>query len=152
MHGPPASIVELEGRIVRLGRRGAKMRRVVSIVIAAAGTVLLIALLIFLRKPVVDAGEAGLFANDCCGTVKLADGEMLLNNQQTISYSVTRDADGPYILPRFDVGIVADQGLDVDGTRSVRKLRLDRLPAPTTLTLYEGSTPYVFKRSTLHLH
>ena len=124
------------------------MRRVVSIVIAAAGTVLLVALLIFLRKPVADAGEAGLFANDCCGTVKLADGEMLLNDQQTVPYSVARDANGPYILPRFDVGIVADQGIDVDGTRSVRKLRLDRLPAPTKLTLYEGSTPYVFKRST----
>jgi hypothetical protein len=126
------------------------MRRVISIGVVAAGTVLLIALLVFLRKPVVDAGEAGLFANDCCGTVKLADGEMLLNDQQTVSYSVARDADGPYILPRFDVGIVADQGLDVDGTRSVRKLRLDRLPAPTKITIYEGS-PYVFTRSTPRL-
>ena len=124
------------------------MRRVISIVILAAGTVLLIAFLIFLRKPVVDAGESGLFAADCCGTVKLADGEMLLNDQKTISYSVAIDADGPYILPRYDVGIVADQGLDVDGTRSVRKLRLNKLPEPTKLTLYEGLTPYVFKRST----
>jgi hypothetical protein len=126
------------------------LRRVVSIVIVAAGTVLLIAFLISLHKPVVDAGEAGLFANDCCGTIRLAKGEMLLNDQQTISYRVGRDADGPYILPRFDVGIVADQGLDVDGTRSVRKLRLDKLPAPTKITLHEGLTPYIFKRSTLH--
>lgn len=126
------------------------MRRGISIGVVAAGTVLLIALLVFMRKPVVDAGEAGLFANDCCGTVKLAGGEMLLNGQQTVSYTVARDADGPYILPRFDVGIVADQGLDVDGTRSVRKLRLDRLPAPTTITIYEGS-PYVFTRSTPRL-
>lgn len=124
------------------------MRRVIGIGIVAAGTVLLIALLVFLRKPAVDAGEAGMFTNDCCGTVKLGDGEMLLNDQQTVSYSVVRDADGPYILPRFDVGIVSDQGLDVDGTRSVRKLRLDKLPAPTRLTLYEGSRPYVFVRST----
>jgi hypothetical protein len=123
------------------------MRRAVSIVIVVAGTVLLIAFLIFLRKPVVDAGEAGLFANDCCGTVKLAAGEMLLNDRQTVSYSVARDVDEPYILPRFDVGIVADQGLDVDGTRSVRKLRLDRLPAPNKLTLYEGSVPYIFQKS-----
>jgi hypothetical protein len=123
------------------------MRRAVSIVIVVAGTVLLIAFLIFLRKPVVDAGEAGLFANDCCGTVKLAAGEMLLNDQQTVSYSVARDVAGPYILPRFDVGIVADQGLDVDGTRSVRKLRLDRPPAPNKLTLYEGSVPYIFQKS-----
>jgi hypothetical protein len=131
-------------------RIGAKMRRLISTGVVAVGTVLLIALLVFLRKPVVDAGEAGLFANDCCGTVRLADGEMLLNDQQTVSYRVARDADGPYILPRVDVGIVADQGLDVDGTRSVRKLRLDRLPAPTTITIYEGS-PYVFTRSTPRL-
>ena len=54
------------------------MRRVISIGIVAACTVLLIALLMFLRKPAFDAGEAGMFANDCCGTVKLADGKMLL--------------------------------------------------------------------------
>ncbi len=104
------------------------MRRIIGIGVVAAGAVLLIAFLVFLRKPVVDAGANGLFANDCCGTVKLADGEMLLNDKQSIAYIVARDADGPYILPRFDVGVVSDQGLDVDGTRSVRKLRLDRLP------------------------
>lgn len=127
------------------------MRRVISIGIAAAGTVLLIALLVFMRKPVVGVGEDGLFANDCCGTVKLAGGKMLLNDQRTVSYVVARDADGPYILPRVDVGVVADQGLDVDGTRSVRRLRLDRLPTPTRITLHEGLTPYVFKRSTPRL-
>ena len=124
------------------------MRRVISLSVVAAGTVLLIALLVFLPKPVVYAGEDGLFANDCCGTVNLANGEMLLNDQKTVSYSVAKDANGPYILPRSDVGVVADQGLDVDGTRSVRKLRLDRLPEPTRITLHEGLTPYVFtKRS-----
>ncbi len=127
------------------------MWRVISIGVVAAGIVLLIALLIFLRKPAIDAGEDGIFANDCCGTVKLVDGEMLLNGQQTMSYIVAKDADGSYILPRFDVGVVADQGLDVDGTRSVRKLRLDKLSAATKLTLHEGLTPYVFKRLTPHL-
>ena len=124
------------------------MRRVLSIVVVASGTVLLVALFLFLREPVVDASANGLFANDFCGTIKLADGEMLLNEQQTITYIAGRDADGQYILPRFDVGAVSDQGLDVDGTRSVRKLRLDRLPSPTKLTLHEGLTPYVFKRVT----
>ncbi len=127
------------------------MWRVISLGVVAAGTVLLITLLVFPRKPVVDAGEAGLFANDCCGTVKLADGKMLLNDQRTVSYVVARDADGPYILPHVDVGVVADQGLDVDGTRSVRRLRLDRLPTPTRITLHEGLTPYVFARSTPRL-
>lgn len=122
------------------------MRRAISIGAITAGTVLLIALFFFLRKPVVDAGANGLFANDFCGTINLADGKMLLNDQQTISYIVGRDEYGPYILPRFDVGVVSDRGLDVDGTRSVRKLRLDRLPSATKLTLHEGLTPYVFKR------
>jgi len=124
------------------------MRRVLSIVVVASGTVLLVALFLFLREPVVDASANGLFANDFCGTIKLADGEMMLNEQKTITYIAGIDADGPYILPRFDVGAVSDQGLDVDGTRSVRKLRLDRLPSPTKLTLHEGLTPYVFKRVT----
>jgi hypothetical protein len=114
------------------------MQRLISIGIVAAGTALVIAFIVFLREPVVDAGANGLFANDFCGTIKLADGKMLLNDRQTISYIVDRDADGPYILPRFDVGVVSDQGLDVDGTRSVRKLRLDRLPSATKLTLHEG--------------
>ena len=122
------------------------MRRVISIGVVATGTVLLVAFFFYLRKPVVDASANGLFANDFCGTIELADGEMLLNDRQTISYIVGRDAEGPYILPRFDVGAVSDQGLDVDGTRSVRKLRLDRLPLATKLTLHEGLTPYVFKR------
>jgi len=126
------------------------MRRVLSIGVGAVGIVMLAALFLLLRKPVVVTSANGLFENDFCGTIKLADGEMLLNGQQTISYIVGKDADGPYILPRFDVGVVSDQGLDLDGTRSVRKLRLDRLPSATKLTLHEGLTPYVFKRMTPH--
>ena len=127
------------------------MWRWITAGIVAAGTALLLAFLIVLHEPAVKAGENGTFANDCCGTVLLSDGKMLLNDQRTVSYVVARDADGPYILPHVDVGVVADQGLDVDGTRSVRKLRLDRLPAPTRITLHEGLTPYVFKRSTPRL-
>lgn len=94
----------------------------------------------------VQAGEDGTFANDCCGTVELSAGRMLLNGQQTMHYSVARDQRGPYVLPRFYVGVVRYEGLDVDGTRSVAKLRLDRLPVPTRITLYEGLRPYVFTR------
>lgn len=94
----------------------------------------------------IRAGENGTFANDCCGTVELSTGKMLLNDQQTMRYIVSRDARGPYVLPRFYVGVVPYEGLDVDGTRSVLKLRLDRLPAPTRITLYEGLKPYVFTR------
>jgi hypothetical protein len=128
------------------------MWRFVSIGVVIAGAVSLLAFLVIRPKPVVNAGENGIFANDCCGTVELTNGKMLLNDQQTVSYTVARDADGPYILPRFDVGIVSDQGLDVDGYRSVSKLRLNKLPFPTSITLYEGSRPYIFARSTRRVH
>lgn len=100
------------------------------------------------HKPVVRAGENGTFENDCCGTIKLVDGEMLLNDAQSVRYTVETDAKGPYILPESFVGIVQYQGFEVDGTRSIRKLRLDRLPQPTKIVLYEGVgvTPYVFGR------
>lgn len=117
-----------------------------AIGIAAAGTALVLALVLFLHAPAAKAGENGTFANDCCGTVELRDGKMLLADQQTVGYSVARDAAGPYILPRTYVGVIPYQGFDVDGTRSVRRLRLDRLPAPTSITIYEASSPYRFTR------
>jgi hypothetical protein len=111
-----------------------------------AGVVALLFLMVFLNKPVVKAGENGTFANDCCGTIKLSDGKMLLNDQQTVRYTVAKDAKGPYIQPYTYVGVVLYEGFDVDGTRSRIKLRLDRLPSPTRIVLYEGLTPYVFTR------
>jgi hypothetical protein len=73
---------------------------------------------------------------------------MLLNDTQDVRYTVATDAKGPYIWPETFVGIVRYQGFEVDGTRSTRKLRLDRLPQPTRIELYEGVgvTPYVFAR------
>lgn len=109
---------------------------------------LLLVALLFLRAPTVGVGENGLFGNDCCGTVELVNGEMLLNDKQITRYVVAEDADGPYILPRTSVGVVSDRGLDVDGTRSVMKLRIDKLPRPSSITLYEGPTSYVFVRKT----
>ena len=122
------------------------MWRWITAGIVATGTALLLALFIVLHEPAVKAGENGTFANDCCGTVLLSDGKMLLNDRQTIRYTVAKDAIGPYLLPRTYVGVVPDWGFDVDGTRSLVKLRLDRLPAPTRITLYEGLRPYVFTR------
>lgn len=99
-------------------------------------------------RPQQKFGENGTFANDCCGTIKLTDGKMLLNDTQSVRYTVNRDAKGPYILPEMFVGIMRYQGFEVDGTRSTMKLRLDRVPHPTGIELYEGvgSTPYVFAR------
>lgn len=120
-----------------------------AVMTATILTALLLALaLLFAYRPgsSVQAGEDGTFANDCCGTVELSAGRMLLNGRQTMRYSVARDQRGPYVLPRFYVGVVSYEGLDVDGTRSVARLRLDRLPFPTRITLHEGLKPYVFTR------
>src|SRR3954453_14457429 len=121
------------------------MRRWIIVGVVAAGIVMLLLVFVF-NEPVVKAGEKGTFANDCCGTIKLSDGKMLLNDQQTIRYTVAKDAKGPYILPYTYVGIVLDEGFEVDGTRSTIKLRLDRLPGPTRIVLYEGLRPYIFTR------
>jgi hypothetical protein len=109
------------------------------------------ALLVVPREPAAGAGENGTFANDCCGAFELSNGKMVLNGQRTVRYMVAADAAGPYILPRTDVGTMPDHGFAVDGTRSVRKLRLDRLPNPTRVTLYEGLIPYIFKRQASRL-
>ncbi len=120
-----------------------------TVVIATSLMALLLALVFLVAHrhgSSVQAGENGTFANDCCGTVELSAGRMLLNGRQTIRYGVARDQRGPFVLPRFYVGVVPYEGLDVDGTRSVARLRLDRLPVPTRITLYEGLKPYVFTR------
>lgn len=108
--------------------------------------VLALFFLIFAQKPAAPMGEDGTFANDCCGTVQLSEGKMVLNDSATVRYSVERDAEGPYILPRSYVGVRQYQGFDVDGTRKVVKLRLDKLPNPGGIVLYEGRSSFVFAR------
>jgi len=122
------------------------MRRWIIWGMVAAVIVVVVLLFVLSNAPVVKAGEDGTFANDCCGTVKLSDGKMLLNDQRTVGYSVGRDAKGPYILPDTYVGVVLDEGFAVDGTTSAIKLRLDRLPGPTSIVVFEGLRPYVFTR------
>lgn len=122
------------------------MRRWISFVIIAVGLVLIAGLTLLLPDAALRNGENGTFSNDYCGTITLTDGVMLLNDQRRIRYTVAKDTNGPYILPRIYVGAVPDIGFDVDGTRSILKLRLDRLPAPTRIVLHEGLTPNVFTR------
>jgi hypothetical protein len=122
------------------------MLRGVTLGVVAAGAAVFIVLVAIPRGPAAVAGENGIFANDCCGTFELSNGKMVLNEARTVRYTVVADADGPYILPHVDVGTMPDHGFAVDGTRSVRKLRLDRLPGPTRVILYEGLIPYIFSR------
>jgi hypothetical protein len=111
--------------------------------IAAAG---LAAWFLLLAGRDTDGVENGVYANDCCGTVRLEGGSLALNDGQRVRYTVERDAAGPYVLPAYYVGAVEDRGLEVDGTRPALKLRLDRLPQPGTILLYAGRITYVFKR------
>jgi hypothetical protein len=87
-----------------------------------------------------------VFANDCCGTVRLDGGSLALNDSQRVRYALGHDAAGAYLLPAYYVGAVEDQGFEIDGTRPALKLRLDRMPHPNRLVLYAGRISYVFSR------
>jgi hypothetical protein len=103
--------------------------------------------LVLLRPAPASGLENGRFEADCCGTLELRDGEMLLNGRETLRYDVGRDAKGPYLLPRtYYVGGLADRGFEVDGTRPAVKLRLDRLPAPATIVLPGDGGYFLMKR------
>lgn len=123
------------------------MKRWIVVGIGAAGAALLLLFFVLApHKPAAPMGENGTFANDCCGTVQLADGKMVLNDSATVRYDVERDAEGPYLQPRSYVGVRQYEGFDVDGTRKVVKLRLDKLPNPERIVMYEGRGAFAFTR------
>jgi hypothetical protein len=125
--------------------RGILARRPLLALGAAAAALLLLGVFLFRPAPATGA-ENGAFAADCCGTLRLEDGRMLLNGRQSVRYAVGRDSAGPYILPATYVGAFEDEGFEVDGTRPTVKLRLDRLPGPTAIILYRGSKKLRFER------
>jgi hypothetical protein len=115
--------------------------------LSAVGAAFVLLLFLLLYTPARhDGRENGGFEDDCCGTLVLRDGRMVLNKKQAVTYVVGQDAQGPYILPRTYVGAYQDVGFEVDGTRPATKLRLDRLPQPTRILLYDGGKPYLFRR------
>lgn len=101
---------------------------------------------LFVHDAYVPAGEGGAFRNPCCGTLELSNGDMLLNGRKMVRYVVGRDEEGPFVLPGFYVGAFPYRRFEVDGSARATKLRLDRLPAPTRITLYQGEAAYDFKR------
>ena len=103
---------------------------------------------IFLHRPAAPAGrEDGVFANDCCGTLELRDGAMILNGKRATRYTLGRDARGPYVLPGVYVGGYEQVGFEVDGSRPAARLRLDRLPYPSRIQLYGYGQAYIFSRT-----
>jgi hypothetical protein len=107
--------------------------------------------LVFLLSPssgiAADSAD-GRFENDCCGTIELSDGRMVLGEKKSVGYVIERDQAGPYVLPATFVGTWEDVGFEIDGSRPVVKLRLDRLPDPTAIQLPNARGSYTFKRQT----
>jgi hypothetical protein len=84
-----------------------------------------------LRDPGIAADSAdGSYANDCCGTLVLRDGHMVLGETRSVDYELGEDAEGPFVLPETYVGTWEELGFEVDGSRPPVKLRLDALPKP----------------------
>ena len=120
-----------------------------SLALRSGGAVALVAAVaafLLMRGPPPSSGEEGVFENDCCGTVTVGQGRLSVNGSQSIRYDVGRDAQGPYLLPRTYVGVVEDQGFEIDGSQAALKLRLDRLPAPQAIQLRMGTQAFVFKK------
>lgn len=101
---------------------------------------------LLMRGSPPSSGEEGIFQNDCCGTVTLAEGRLHVNNSDPVRYDVGRDARGPYILPHIYVGAYEDVGFEIDGSQRPRKLRLDHLPGPEAIQLPMGTRAFVFKK------
>jgi hypothetical protein len=104
---------------------------------------------LLMSGPPPSSGEEGTFENDCCGTVTVVRGRLSVNGSQAIRYDVGRDAHGPYLLPRTYVGVVDDQGFEIDGSQAPMKLRLDRLPGPEAIQLRMGTRAFVFRKKGL---
>jgi hypothetical protein len=120
-------------------------RAVLAAAVAAAATAGGGAVLLWQAKP--PELENGRFEADCCGSLELRDGVMVLNGRQTVRYDVGRDAQGPYLLPRtYYVGGLDARGFEVDGTRPAAKFRLGRLPRPDTIVLPADGPDFVMKR------
>jgi hypothetical protein len=117
---------------------------IAAIAAAALAAAALAAWLLWPRG--TDGAENGVFANDCCGTVRLESGTLALNDSQKVHYTIQRDAAGAYLRPDYYVGAVEDQGFEIDGTRPALKLRLDKVPHPGRILLYAGRITYVFSR------
>ncbi|HEU0098724.1 MAG TPA: hypothetical protein VFQ67_08095 [Allosphingosinicella sp.] len=123
------------------------MRQRLAIVVAAVAVAAAGGGIVLLRPAPASGLENGRFEADCCGTLELRDGEMLLNGRQTVGYDVGRDSRGPYLLPRtYYVGGLDARGFEVDGTRPALKLRLDRLPGPRTIQLPADGPDFLLKR------
>ncbi|HEU0133351.1 MAG TPA: hypothetical protein VFR28_00885 [Allosphingosinicella sp.] len=75
------------------------MRLKRAILAAAVAALALGAGFLLLRPAPASGLENGRFEADCCGTIELRDGEMVLNGRQSVRYDVGHDPRGPSCSP-----------------------------------------------------
>ena len=93
----------------------------------ALPTALSFAMLYVLIAPVpsLPIGMAnGVYANDCCGTVRIQDGTMFFKSGD-VSYVIARDKGGAYLMPSRYVGVKPPNGMQIERQKYPSKLRLD---------------------------
>lgn len=126
----------------------------ISAAVALAAVLCSLALFALRARGLPARAADGAYVNDCCGKLVLSDGTLILgdNGERSVSYVIEWDEKGPFILPKFYVGPWENRGFQIDGSRPALPLRLDRLPAPTTIQLYDYPKSYLFRRQSLKLH
>ena len=91
-----------------------------------------------------DAAD-GEYSSYCCGNIELRDGDLYASGTRLTGYVVMRDRSGPYILPHTFVGTL-NTGVEADGSRPPRPLRLDTLPRPNRIEFPDADGPSSFRR------
>ncbi len=79
----------------------------------------------------------GRYSNDCCGTMVLNDGVMIVSNQR-VRYAIERDKGGPYVLPTTYVG-ASSHAFVIKSDAHPLKLRLDDPSHPRQLELLSNT-------------
>lgn len=136
-------------RLPDIASNGAPVTRSWRLAMAggAALASLAIGLALFMTREARLASDSadGSYASDCCGRLELRDGRMIANDVQWARYVVQADEAGPFLLPDRWVGTF-DNGIVLDGSRPVEKLRLDTLPRPGRIQLPGMRDPSIFVR------
>jgi hypothetical protein len=96
------------------------------------------------RLPIGTAN--GIYANACCGSLRLRNGELTFGKDQRVSYVVEHDKVGRYILPAEYVGVTGGKLIFSDRSKNQMYLRLDDSAIPETIELDGGTVTYEFRR------
>lgn len=87
----------------------------------------------------------GIYANACCGSLKLQNGQMF-SQKQRVSYVVEQDKVGRYVLPAAYVGVSDQDQVAIDRAKSALKLRVDDRSTPMTIELSGRLKTVEFRR------